>query len=378
MNARQRYLETMCFGQPDRAFLLYPWLWAGTLERWHTEGLPPDVHVDEYFGTDRYETIPCVSGFLSLLPAPEREVLRIEGETRIVRRAGEGQIIREFTNRPDLNMPQWLDYPLKSRDDWEQKFKPLLNPYSPARYPLWWEDYVASVQERDYPLGVNAGSFFGWVRNWMGLERLSYMTADDPMLVHEIVDYLAWFICETIHRALDDVHPDFALIWEDMAGKGGPLTSPRLFRQFQMPAYKKVTELLHDHGVHVIMVDSDGFNDPLIPLWLEAGVTGLYPFEVAAGEDAVALRKKFGKSLMMYGNIDKRVLTQGPEAIDREVLSKVPWLLLQGGYCPWIDHLVPPDVPFAAFAHYQRLVSWVAEDPERALHEARRKGYWNE
>ena len=101
-----------------------------------------------------------------------------------------------------------------------------------------------------------------------------------------------------------------------------------------MPAYKRVTGLLHDHGVDIIMVDSDGFNDALIPLWLEAGVTGLYPFEVAAGEDAVALRKHYGQSLMMYGNIDKRVLTQGPEAIDAEVLSKVPWLLLQGATRP--------------------------------------------
>ena len=373
MNARQRYLETMCFGRPDRAFLLYPWLWAGTLQRWHTEGLPPDAHVDEYFGTDRYETVPVVS---SLLPLPEREVLREEGETRIVRRGGEGQIIREFTHRPDLNMPQWLDYPLKTRDDWESRFKPLLDPHSPARYPLWWEDYVRSVEDRDYPLGISAGSFFGWVRNWMGLERLSYMTFDDPILVHEIVDYIAYFICETIHRALDEVRPDFALIWEDMAGKAGPLTSPKLFREFQVPAYKKVTGLLHDHGVNVIMVDSDGLNDRLIPLWLEAGVTGLYPFEVAAGEDAVALRKQYGKSLMMYGNIDKRALLQGPEAIDREVLSKVPWLLLQGGYTPWIDHLVPPDVPFANFRYYQNLVNWLAEDPERGLHEARRRGFW--
>ncbi len=375
MNARQRYLETMRFGTPDRAFLLPPWLWASTLERWHTEGLPPDVHVDEYFGTDRYQSVPVQTG---LLPGIEREVLRVEGETRIVRRAGEGQIIREFTHRPDMNMPQWLDYPLRTRDDWEREFKPRLDPHSPARYPLWWEDYVRSVKDRDYPLGISAGSFFGWIRNWMGLERLSYTLYDDPTLVAEMVDYLSWFICETIHRALDDVKPDFALMWEDMAGKGGPLCSPRHFQQYQVPAYKRVTGLLHDHGCDVIMLDSDGFVDPLLPYWLEGGVTGLYPFEVAAGEDAVALRRKFGKSLMMYGNVDKRVLVQGPAAIDAEVLSKVPWLLIQGGYTPWIDHLVPPDVPFEHFAHYQRLVNWVAEDPERALHEARRRGFWNE
>ena len=374
MDARQRYLETMRFGKPDRAFLLYPWLWGSTLERWHSEGLPPDVHVDQYFGTDVYLVAPISVG---LYPSFDREVLKEEGETRIVRRAGEGQIIREFKYRPDMTMPQWLDYPLKSREDWERDFKPRLDPASPGRYPLWWDDYTRSVQGRDYPLGINAGSFFGWVRNWMGLERLSYMLFDDPMLVAEIVDYISWSVAETIHQALHDIRPDFAAMWEDMAGKGGPLCSPRHFQQFQVPAYKRVCGLLRDHGVDVIVLDSDGFIDPLIPYWLEGGVTGLYPFEVAAGEDCVALRKQYGKSLTMYGNIDKRALKEGPESIDREVLSKVPWLLLQGGYTPWVDHLVPPDVSFANFSHYQKLVNRVAEDPERALVEARRRGFWS-
>ncbi len=375
MNARERYHQTMEFGQPDRAFLLHPWLWTSTVERWHNEGLPNDVQVDAYFDTDRYETAPIDVG---LLPGIRREVLKEEGPTRLVRRAGEGQIIREFIDRPDMNMPQWLDYPLKTREDWEREFKPRLDPKSPARYPLWWDDYVRRVQDRDYPLGISAGSYFGWVRNWMGLERLSYMIYDDPGLIHDIVDHIATFVCETIERALGQIQFDFALMWEDMAGKGHPLCSPRSFREFQVPAYKRVTDLLHRYGVNIIMVDSDGMDDPLIPGWLEGGVTGLYPMEVAAGEDAVALRRKYGKGLMMYGNIDKRVLARDRQAIDAEVLSKVPWLLLQGGYTPWVDHLVPPDVPFENFCYYASLIRRIAEDPERALAEARQRGYWED
>jgi hypothetical protein len=375
MNARERYHQTMEFAQPDRAFLLPPWLWTSTVERWHNEGLPADTHVDAYFDTDRYEVAPIKVG---LLPSIRREVLKEEGETRLVRREGEGQIIREFIDRPDMNMPQWLDYPLKTREDWEREFKPRLDPTSPGRYPLWWEEYVRRVKDRDYPLGISAGSYFGWVRNWMGLERLSYMLYDDPALVHDIVDHIATCVCETIERALGDIQFDFALIWEDMAGKGHPLCSPRSFREFQGPAYRRVTDLLRRSGVNVILVDSDGLNGPIIPCWLESGVTGLYPLEVAAGEDAVALRRRYGKNLMLYGNIDKRVLAQDRESIDAEVLSKVPWLLLQGGYTPWVDHLVPPDVPFENFCYYSALIHQIAADPERALADARQRGYWQD
>jgi hypothetical protein len=375
MNARERYHATMQFGRPDRAFLMHPWVWTSTLERWHTEGLPADIQVDAYFDTDRLEGSPINAG---LLPGTEREVLKEEGETRIVRRGGEGQIIREFKLRPDMNMPQWLDYPLKTREDWEREFKPRLDPTSPARYPLWWQDYVRTVQDRDYPLSISAGSFFGWIRNWTGYERLAMLYFDDPMFVHEMVDTVATCICETIHPALDAIQFDVAFMWEDMAGKGGPLCSPRLFKEFHVPGYKRVTDLLHSHGVDIILVDSDGFDDPLIPGWIEGGVTGLYPNEVDAGEDVVKLRRQYGNRFMFVGNIDKRVLHQDHAAIEHEVMSKVPWLLLQGGFTPWVDHLVPPDVSFDNFSYYMQLIRRVAEDPERALHEARQRGFWND
>ncbi len=168
MNARERYHATMEFGQPDRAFLLFPWLWPSTLERWHTEGLPPDVDVEAYFGTDRQEAAP-IDTFI--VPPIDYEVLKEEGETRIARRWREGQIMREFKHRPEMNMPQWLDYPVKTREDWEREYKPRFDPSSPLRYPLWWEDYARKVADHDYPLATNADSFFDWIRNWMGYER---------------------------------------------------------------------------------------------------------------------------------------------------------------------------------------------------------------
>ena len=66
-----------------------------------------------------------------------------------------------------------------------------------------------------------------------------------------------------------------------------------------MPRYKKITDLLHSYGVDVIYLDSDGNVEQLIPLWLEVGINFIWPFEVAAGNDAVAMRKKYGKDLII-------------------------------------------------------------------------------
>ena len=190
-------------------------------------------------------------------------------------------------------------------------------------------------------------------------------------------EHIADFVIATLEPVLAKVQFDFAMIWEDMACKAGPLCSPAMYRRFMLGPLRRVTDLLHRHGIAHIIVDSDGNNDLLIPLWLEAGVTGLRPFEIAAASDPVAVRRRYGNALVIQGGIDKRALAQGKEAIDREVLSKVPWLCLQGGFFPQVDHLVPPDVSFEDYSHYATLLRAVVEDPQRHLAEARKRGFWS-
>ncbi len=365
MTMRERFRATFTFGEPDRVFFMPHWFWPSTIERWHSEGLPRDVHIDAYFGFDRYESVPINLG---LLPTFDYEVFYEDDDYKIYRR-NDGCIVKEFKRRPEMSMPQWLDFPLKTRTDWERDFVPRLNPHSPARYPLWWDDYVRKVQDRDYPLGIHAGSYYGWIRNWMGVERLSEMIYDDPNFVRDIAEYIADFVIETIKPAVQQVRPDFALMWEDMAMKTGPLISPQKFAELMLPACKRVCQFLHDNGVDIILLDSDGHIDPLIPLWLEAGVTGVYPLERAANEDPVALRQQYGKRLMMFGGVDKRVLAQDREAIEHHLFHdlRLPWLLLQGGYTPFVDHAVPPDVPFDNFCYYWELVKQIAENPEKFM-----------
>ena len=56
------------------------------------------------------------------------------------------------------------------------------------------------------------------------------------------------------------------------------------------------------------MLDSDGNVEELIPCWLEVGINFIYPMEVAAGMDVVALRRQFGKGLLIGCGMEKRIL----------------------------------------------------------------------
>ncbi len=136
-----------------------------------------------------------------------------------------------------------------------------------------------------------------------------------------------------------------------MCYKSGPLISPKHFEEFMLPNYKKVTNLIRSKGVDIVMVDTDGNHEAITGLFMEGGVNCLYPLEKASGLNAVKLREKYGRRLLLIGNIDKRLLTAGLKYIDKE-LERLKPLIEEGGYIPSVDHAVPADVPFKHYVYY--------------------------
>ncbi len=77
------------------------------------------------------------------------------------------------------------------------------------------------------------------------------------------------------------------------------------------------------------------------------------PFEVAAGCDVLEIGRQY-PGLAIFGGIDKRVLAQGPAAIDRLVERILPAMRARGGYIPTCDHGVPAEVPYQHYLHYRK------------------------
>ena len=127
-----------------------------------------------------------------------------------------------------------------------------------------------------------------------------------------------------------------------------------MFRRFCLKPYQKVTKFLKENGVDVCFVDCDGNIELLLPLWLEGGVRGFYPLEVAADMDAEKLLRQYRKDkILLWGNVDKRELVKGPEAIEAELERLAPAVEM-GGFIPLVDHGVPENVSFENFCYYNR------------------------
>ena len=239
------------------------------------------------------------------------------------------------------------------------------DPAAPERYPGddEWQAFKVRAARRDFPLGLTFDGFFGRIRRWMGLENTLYLLHDNPGLFGEMCEFHTEFILQCIDRAVREVPIDYVNFWEDMAFKNGPLLSPRHVRQYFFAGYRRIVDFVRSHGIDVIFVDCDGNLDLLIPIWLEAGINGVWPIEIAAGNDPLALRRKYGRDLLLVGGIDKRELSRGRPEVSAEVMAKVPALLEGGGYVPTVDHSVPPDVSFDNYCFFRQLIQQLSGSP---------------
>jgi len=248
------------------------------------------------------------------------------------------------------------------RASWNEHYKPRLDPNSPTRYPADWDERVKvwSDPQREQPVFLYAGGLYCYLRNWMGLENLSYVLYDDPAWFDEMVTIVADCVLGALTRILETGGQfDGCGMWEDMCYNAGPLLSPKHFKQFLTPHYRRITDLLHQHGVDVIWVDCDGKIDQLIPLWLEVGVNCMFPVEVGVwGADPIQYRREYGRDLLMMGGFDKRILARSPAEIECEVQRLAP-LVEEGGFIGFCDHRVPPDVPLENYMFYLKMARQV-------------------
>lgn len=382
LNAREKFLSTLEFDTSVPP-PLYEWgYWVQTIERWYKEGLPKVQGIPESLPHGKGATGPLLGGKKECLDP--RQVVnfdksnnRFPGEywifpkfkVQIIEKIEDRVILidemgikKKTTARGDT-IPEYYEWPVKNRDDWEKFKNERLNAKTPGRYPERLDEVIEKLKNRDYPLSIGGDQcvgFLGSIRYLVGEVKLFTLFYDDPNLLRDIITYLVSFWTELWAPIISQIKVDWVNMWEDMCYKNGPLISPEMFREFMLPAYRDFTRFLKANGINNIIVDTDGNCWKLIPLFLKGGVTGLMPMEVAAGMNVLELRRTFPE-LQIIGGIDKRVLAKDKKAIDRELETKLPFMFKKGGYIPTVDHFVPPDVPLENFIYYRNQIEKIID-----------------
>ena len=365
---RERFLTVYAGGQPARVPNCELGYFEQTWERFVREGLPAAIPMKpvetgtaedfrwtrnsreaaEFFGLESHDYIPNLRG-VSSGPVPG---------VKAVRRDERGEDVFEWYD--DGSMIHWkapyrgvramLTPPVRDRASWEATRK-RFDPTAPERVPPANDPRWDAYRRRDYPLQWQFNGFFWKMREWMEVEGFCMAIHDEPALVEEMLETWCDFLEGLARRVLERVQPDMVIYREDLAGRNGPMVSPAFIRRAFGPRYRRLNDIFERAGVPVIMVDSDGLVDPVVGVLLDAGITGLTPWEIQAGTDPVAVAKRY-PSLGLIGAVNKLELAKGRRAIDAELARHVAPLLERSRYLPTVDHLLHEDVSLANYQYY--------------------------
>ena len=364
MNPIERRWATYEFKPLDRLIRQEFYIWEEAIERWKSEGMPTDVPRAELFGWDPGGSTGvgmlgwCEPAFI---PPIEEEVLEETDEYQIIRDPA-GRHMKVFKGRRHGFMPTYLKHAVTNDEDWERDVLPLLNPDSPER---WAQPQVANkaeqlpkAQAEGKMVSVGAIGGYMYMRALVGPEEICYMFVDNPGLIHKMMqawlalaDKVTAWVQTTVGVGIDEL-----FLAEDICYNHGLLISPDMVREFIFPYYQQLLSNMRSRQTGrrlFFQVDTDGNCNEAIDLYREVGMDVMSPFEIAAGNDVLAVARKY-PDLVMTGGIDKRILAEGPAAIDEYVERVIPPMVKRGGFIPTCDHGVPDNVSYANYMHYRK------------------------
>lgn len=374
MNARERVLAALNFEEADR-IPIHDTLWEVTVDRWHSEGLPGDVAPNEFFD---YDMVWFGADTSPMFPVQTLS----ETDKYITETTSYGGVRR---NHKDLSgTPELLDYPCKTRADWE-RIKERLVP-GPERVDWegrWAYGWVAASNDTapdsismrgraDWRAGLPgnrrahaAGKFtcyfaivgYDKVQYYMNTEEALITIVTDPNWLRDMYEAdadLVIAMCELMRQGGFEF--DGAFLCCDLGYRNGLFFSPKHFAAQLQPTLARLFDYFHSVDMPVIL-HSCGRVSQLIPHLSQAGLDCLQPVEVKAGMDVVALHEEWYGKLAFMGGIDVRAMADpDPHKIEQELGSKIPLAKRGGGYIYHSDHSIPNNV---SFAQYQRVLELV-------------------
>jgi len=337
-------------------------LWM-CIDKWYEQGFDKDTNLDEFFMFDELGFQPiqglgwCEAAFE---PMFEEKVLEDRGEHELVQDPA-GRSVLYFKGRRHGFMPEFVDHPVKDMKTWEENVKWRLNPETPKRYENLEKDMTQAQEKASQGLMIQQMVVGGYMllRSLMGPEDVMYVFYDHPDLVHDCMQTWLELADAVIAKHQQYVTFDELYIAEDICYNHGPLISPDMMKEFIFPYYQQLISNMKSRQIDksrrfYIQLDTDGDLAPIIEPYRESvGIDMLDPFEVASGCDVVKITKKH-PWLIASGGIDKRVLAQDIEAIDKHLDYILPAMHKRGGFIPTCDHGVPPEVPWENYLHYRK------------------------
>lgn len=340
LTTRQRMSLVFEHRQPDR-LPIFDTPWAGTLSRWHREGMPEGVDYTDYFGLDKIGAyMPDNS------PRYPAKILEQNGVYKIyttVWGATQKELIGEDTT------PEFLNYKVNTREAWEEAKKRM----TPDPSRIDW-----AYLKKNYPIWQQTGAWklaqlwFGFdvTHSWMaGTDTVLIAMLEDPDWCVDMFNHFLDVQLALYEKIFNEGYTfDCVWWWDDMGYSHRQFFSLDTYRELLKPVHRRAIDWAHSKGMKAEM-HSCGDINPFVPELVGMGLDALNPLEVKAGMDPLALKAQYGSRLVLHGGVNALLWNDLP-ALYRELDRCLPVLGRDGGYIFATDHSIPNTVSLGDFA----------------------------
>lgn len=339
MTSRERVSTAIARKVPDRV-PVQDGPWGATIQRWHTEGLPPRKSPAEYFN---YEIVTIGADLSPRFPV---KVLS-ENDEFVTETTSTGGIRRNHLDRSTT--PEVIECPIKCKDDWPPIRARLKPDFKRVNWASALQTYEKARAEGKFVV-FSAATGYDLMQSYVKSESLLVLMAEDPGFVKEMIDTTSDLMLDTVmkmHR--EGFHFDGLWVFNDMGYRNSSLFSPAMYREIIAPSDKKRNDWCHEMGMQTIL-HSCGCVKGLIPSLIDSGFDCLQPLEVKAGMDLKELKGLYGNRIALFGGISVLVMEHPDQSkIEEEIREKFKAAMPGGGYLYHSDHSIPKDVSFERY-----------------------------
>jgi hypothetical protein len=185
---------------------------------------------------------------------------------------------------------------------------------------------------------------FGW-------DMLLFAAGSDLARFGELTNrYATWVMQYFEALAASDV--PVVMVHDDMVWSSGPFISPKWYRTYVFPNYRRLIAPLLEAGKRVIFT-SDGNYTQFIDDIAQCGVHG---FVLEPTTDMATIAERYGRTHAFIGNADTRILLSGPQSAIR---AEVERCMAIGKSCPGfflaVGNHIPSNTPVENVLYYQQV-----------------------
>ena len=288
LTKRQNLLETIRGGKPDRLVNQYEAF----------------VCQDTMFGMILGDPVQAASTF----PTPGGQAVNAWGVT--------------------IAWPEGMPGPFPVHDDEHKVLKDITKWKKVVKAPKLdypqeeWDKFIPGVKAIDrnevFAIAFIAPGVFEQLHYLMGMDDCLINFYEEPEAMKELIEYISDWEVGYAKLLCRNFHPDAIFHHDDWGSHNSSFISPQMFKEFILPAYKKIYGYYKSHGVELIVHHSDSYAANLVPYMIEMGID-IWQGCVTTN-NVPELVKEYGGKISFMGDIDNGVVDR--EDWSRDVVAR--------------------------------------------------------